>query len=68
MASVFVRDIVEQMDHVDYVKIRVGGLPINPKPPLNYQIVFSPYGLFNEYVEDAIILDKGKIIKKKIND
>jgi len=65
LTSVIVRDIVEQMDTINYVKLRVGGLPINPQPPLNYQIVFSPYGLINEYVEDAIVLDHGKIIKKK---
>lgn len=65
LTSVIVHDIVEQMDTVNYVKLRVGGLPINPQPPLNYQIVFSPYGLINEYVEDAIVLDHGKIIKKK---
>jgi lysine 6-dehydrogenase len=65
LTSVITRDIVEELDIVDYAKIRVGGLPIDPKPPLNYQIVFSPYGLINEYVEDAIILDHGKIIKKK---
>jgi lysine 6-dehydrogenase len=65
LASVITRDIVEQMNSVDYVKIRVGGLPINPQPPLNYQIVFSPYGLINEYVEDSIILKNGKILKKK---
>ena len=65
LTSVIVRDIVEKMDAVNYVKIRVGGLPIHPKPPLNYQIVFSPYGLINEYVEDAIVLDRGRITKKK---
>jgi len=65
LTSVITRDIVEQMDSIKYVKMRVGGLPINPQPPLNYQIVFSPYGLINEYVEDAIILDRGKITKKK---
>jgi len=65
LASVITRDIVEQMSFVEYVKIRVGGLPINPKPPLNYQIVFSPYGLINEYVEASIILNNKKIIKKK---
>ncbi|HEX08406.1 MAG TPA: saccharopine dehydrogenase, partial [Thermoplasmatales archaeon] len=65
LASVITRDIVDKMDHVDYVKIRVGGLPLHPKPPLNYQIVFSPYGLINEYVEDAIVLDHGNIIRKK---
>ncbi len=65
LSSVIVRDIVEQMESIDYVKIRVGGLPIDPKPPLNYQIVFSPDGLINEYTEDAIVLNKGNILKKK---
>ncbi len=65
LTSVITRDIVEKMEYVDYVKIRVGGLPLYPKPPLNYQIVFSPYGLINEYVEDAIVLDHGRILRKK---
>ena len=65
MTSIIVRDIVEQLETVDFVKIRVGGVPVNPMPPLNYQIVFSPYGLINEYVEDAIVLDHGKILTKK---
>jgi lysine 6-dehydrogenase len=65
LTSVITRDIVEQLDSVDYVKIRVGGLPVSPEPPLDYQIVFSPYGLINEYVEDAIVLDHGNIVTKK---
>lgn len=65
LTSIITKDIVEQMDYVDYVKLRVGGLPIKPEPPLNYQIVFSPYGLINEYVEDAIVLDNKNIVKKK---
>ena len=65
MVSVIARDIADQMDSVDILKLRVGGLPIDPKPPLNYQIVFSPYGLINEYIEDAIVLDHGKITEKK---
>lgn len=65
MVSVIARDIINQMDSVDILKLRVGGLPIDPKPPLNYQIVFSPYGLINEYIEDAIVLDHGKITEKK---
>lgn len=65
LSSVIVKDIVESMNSIKYVKIRVGGLPINPKPPLNYQIVFSVNGLINEYVEKAIVLDNGKIIKKE---
>jgi lysine 6-dehydrogenase len=65
LVSIITRDIVDEMDSVDYVKLRVGGLPMDPKPPLNYQIVFSPNGLINEYVEDAMVLDHGEIIKKK---
>ena len=65
LVSIITRDIVDHMDTVDSVKLRVGGLPRHPRPPLNYQIVFSPYGLINEYREDAMILDHGKIIEKK---
>jgi lysine 6-dehydrogenase len=65
LVSIITRDIVDHMDTIDYVKLRVGGLPRYPQGPLNYQIVFSPYGLINEYVEDALILDSGKILEKK---
>ncbi|MCJ2513026.1 MAG: saccharopine dehydrogenase NADP-binding domain-containing protein [Candidatus Thermoplasmatota archaeon] len=65
IVSTITRDIVNELNNIKFVKIRVGGLPIKPKPPLNYQIVFSPNGLINEYVEDSIILYNAKIIKKK---
>jgi lysine 6-dehydrogenase len=65
LVSIITRDIVDHMDYVDSVKLRVGGLPRSPQPPLQYQIVFSPYGLINEYVEDAMVLDHGKILFKK---
>jgi lysine 6-dehydrogenase len=65
LVSIITRDIVEHMDTVESVKLRVEGLPRYPQPPLNYQIVFSPYGLINEYVENAIILDHEKILEKK---
>lgn len=65
LVSIITRDIVENFDLVEIVKLRVGGLPLIPKPPLNYQIVFSLDGLLNEYIEDALVLDHGRIIKKK---
>ncbi|MEM4258444.1 MAG: saccharopine dehydrogenase C-terminal domain-containing protein [Candidatus Thermoplasmatota archaeon] len=64
LVSIITRDIVDELDRVDRVHLRVGGLPVSPQPPLNYQIVFSPYGLINEYYEDALILDHGVIRKK----
>jgi len=45
------------------IHIRVGGLPLHPKPPLNYAILFSVHGLINEYIEKAIVVKNGKILK-----
>ncbi|TFF91587.1 saccharopine dehydrogenase, partial [Candidatus Thorarchaeota archaeon] len=49
------------LDKTDCVRIRVGGLPQEPKPPLNYAMVFSVEGLINEYIEPCMILKDGKI-------
>ncbi len=65
LVSIITRDIVDFFDEVDYVKLRVGGIPLKPVPPFNYQLVFSPDGLINEYVEDALVLDNKKIISKE---
>ena len=46
----------------DALKIYVGGLPKNPKPPFYYQMVFSVEGLINEYVEPAKVLRNGRVI------
>ena len=45
----------------DEVQIRVGGLPLDPKPPLDYQFVFSVEGLINEYIERARVVRDGRI-------
>ncbi len=50
----------QKLDRVDSIKIRVGGLPQNPQPPLEYQLLFSVDGLINEYYENAIILENGQ--------
>jgi lysine 6-dehydrogenase len=48
-------------DEIEEIHIRVGGLPQNPKPPLDYQLVFSVEGLINEYLETARVIRNGKI-------
>jgi len=50
-------------EHLEVIHIRVGGLPQNPQPPLNYQIVFSVEGLINEYVERARVIRRGQIME-----
>lgn len=52
-----------RFDSVDEIHIRVGGLPQDPQPPLNYQLVFSVEGLINEYIEVARVIRDGKIVE-----
>ncbi len=60
MVSLLAADGISKLDSAKSVKIRVGGLPQSPRPPLNYQMVFSAEGLINEYWESCIILEDGK--------
>ncbi len=61
MASVVAAYAADQLARVDSLKIRVGGLPLHPRTPLNYMLLFSVHGLINEYIEPAVILDNGTI-------
>jgi lysine 6-dehydrogenase len=51
-----------EFEKLDSIHIRVGGLPQNPKPPLDYQLVFSVEGLINEYIEPARVIRDGKVV------
>ncbi|MHA1135722.1 MAG: saccharopine dehydrogenase family protein [Candidatus Thorarchaeota archaeon] len=62
MVSVLARHGIEYLDRVDSVKIRVGGLQQDPRPPLNYALIFSVEGLINEYVEPCEAIRDGKIV------
>lgn len=62
MVAVLAAHGIDRFDTVESVHIRVGGLPQIPKPPLDYQIVFSVEGLINEYVEPARVLREGRIV------
>lgn len=61
MVSILVADAASRLDTLDSIRIRVGGLPQHPKPPLNYQIVFSVEGLINEYIEPVRAIRNGEI-------
>jgi lysine 6-dehydrogenase len=54
--------LLDQLDKPLSVKIRCGGLPQKPKPPLNYKLVFSVEGLINEYFGTAYVIRQGKTV------
>ena len=64
MASILAGELMRRIGgEAGALKIYVGGLPQNPKPPFNYQLMFSVEGPINEYAEPAKILRKGKIVE-----
>lgn len=65
MAGLFAAYGIERFANVESVKMRVGGLPAHPLPPLNYKLVFSVRGLINEYLEPTEVLRNGKILMAK---
>lgn len=62
LASVLAADALRRMDKVDELHLRVGGLPLDPRPPLGYMLLFNPAGLVNEYKERPVVLRGGKIL------
>ena len=61
MVSVLAAHGAARFEELDEIHIRVGGLPQQPRPPLDYQIVFSVEGLINEYVERARVIREGRL-------
>lgn len=50
-----------RFDVLETIRLRVGGLPQHPRPPLKYQLVFSAEGLLNEYLEKAVVIRDGRV-------
>ncbi len=65
MVNILAQHGIDQMDSVDEVKIFVGGLPQNPEPPLNYQIVYSLEGVLDYYTTLSWVVRDGKREKVK---
>lgn len=61
MVSILVMHGARQFDELREIHIRVGGLPQDPQPPLDYQLVFSVEGLINEYIETARVIRDGEL-------
>lgn len=60
MVSIIAAADIARFDKAQSLHIRVGGLPQKPRPPLDYQMVFSAEGLVNEMVEPVIAVRNGK--------
>jgi lysine 6-dehydrogenase len=60
MVNILAEHGIRQVEHPRAVRIKVGGLPQNPEPPLNYQIVYSLEGVLDYYTTRSWVLRDGK--------
>jgi lysine 6-dehydrogenase len=60
MVNILAEYAIQQLDAVQSVRIFVGGLPQDPEPPLNYQIVYSLEGVLDYYTTLSWVLRDGK--------
>ncbi|HET7585668.1 MAG TPA: saccharopine dehydrogenase C-terminal domain-containing protein [Gemmatimonadaceae bacterium] len=59
MVNILAQHGIQQLDETTSVRIYVGGLPQQPEPPLNYQIVYSLEGVLDYYTTRSWVL-RGK--------
>lgn len=60
MVNILAQEAIERLDRPRAVRIMVGGLPQNPEPPLNYQVVYSLEGVIDYYTTLSWILRDGQ--------
>ena len=60
MVNILAEHGIRQLDAVESVRIYVGGLPQNPEPPLNYQVVYSLEGVLDYYTTRSWVLRGGE--------
>lgn len=60
MVNILAEAGIDQLDQTDSVKLFVGGLPQDPQPPLNYQIVYSLEGVLDYYTTTSWVVRDGE--------
>ncbi len=48
-----------KLDQLKTIKLYVGGIPVKPEPPLEYNHVFSMEGVFDHYTDPSLIIRNG---------
>ncbi|HET7274110.1 MAG TPA: saccharopine dehydrogenase C-terminal domain-containing protein [Longimicrobiaceae bacterium] len=63
MVNILAQYGLSQVENPRAVRIKVGGLPQNPEPPLNYQVVYSLEGVIDYYTTLSWIVRDGKPVQ-----
>jgi len=65
MSNILSYSLVQEFDFVESLSIFVGGLPQVRRLPYQYQIVFSPIDVIEEYTRPARVVENGKVVIKE---
>ncbi len=60
MVNILAQAGIDELDEAESVRMWVGGLPQDPEPPLNYQIVYSMEGVLDYYTTPGLVLHEGE--------
>lgn len=52
-----------KLDSLKKLFLYVGGIPLHPEPPLEYNHVFSMEGVFDHYTDKSVVIRNGKLTK-----
>ncbi|GKV65148.1 MULTISPECIES: saccharopine dehydrogenase family protein [unclassified Sporosarcina] len=54
---------VSKLDETNEIRLYVGGVPVKPEPPLDYNVVFSLEGLFDHYTDPSRVIRDRKVLE-----
>ena len=61
LANVFAGDAYSKLDRAESIVVRCGGLPLDPRSPLNHRTAFNLQSAVGEYIKHAEIIEEGKL-------
>lgn len=62
LSNILIGETYQEFKGIDTLRILVGGIPQNPKPPFNYHMTWSLTDVIEEYTRPAKILKNKEII------
>lgn len=65
MVNILAQGGIEALDETESVRIYVGGLPVHPRPPLNYRVAYSLEGVLDYYTTPVLKLEEGRVVERE---
>jgi saccharopine dehydrogenase-like NADP-dependent oxidoreductase len=54
---------IDQLDHAQAARLRVGDVPLHPEPPFNFRISWSAERVIDDYTNPARLIENGQVVE-----